>query len=891
MTMQLAATGPLPTGFLVWRSRTGTFAFTVVVKATFALQPGSSPLAAVQAPLRERDEYNGRDPARWLWAPADLVPYKMRGDVMLVGHAYAPSGAPVHRLRVRLAASGVDKTLEVHCERRRSLDGRTHQGAPFTRMGLGWDHASGAPQNPAGIPPGLAPDMYGMARIPNLQWPDVPPDRAVPAGFGPIAPWWAGRREKLGRHGAAALPATWHQATVPEDADDTLFQAAPPDQQPARIDVDGAIYLENMHSSYSILSTKLAAPSPRAVVERTGRPSARLALVADTLWLDTDQAICTVTWRGCIGLAHPDEAGVVRVWTAAAEVAALSPAAHGDDGDAGTATIGLATSAPTRSAPSVVGREGVPAGHERRREAHVPAGEDDDVGTATVGLPGGRPETRGAVLPFRENAAPGAFQAWVDTLERPRRGGEDAGTQTMAAPLAPRFGDEDAGAQTMAASLAPAPGALPFREGPPPEAFHARIAPPRTPRRSEDDDAGTVTLTAPLVAAPSAPFDLPPPAWVGPPPAQDAAPGVTMTPAEIAPPPFLGSPPAPAAEPAEPAASALAASTSPVVPALAASTSAAAPATTEPSPERRVELERRCRARESLDGLDLSGLSLAGIQLDGASLAGASFQEADLSGACLRSANLARARLSGANLSGADLSGSTLTRADLSGADLSGARLSRAKLQEAVLRDTDLTGADLTEARLDGAELDRSKLAGVKAAGSTWDRASLASCGLAGADLRGASFVETGCAGADFGKSQLAKATFRGARCDGASFDEADASGARLADVSAPRASFRKARLEGAQLRGAMLGDACFAQANLRRALADGADLSGADLARAELGRASLRDASLQGASLVDANLEAADLRGADLTRAGAARANLRMAKLDGIKKDGAEGL
>ena len=72
--MQVIATGPLPTGSLVWRGRAGGFALTVVTKATFTLLPNTSPLAPVQIPIREQDEYAGVDPARWLRAPADLVP-------------------------------------------------------------------------------------------------------------------------------------------------------------------------------------------------------------------------------------------------------------------------------------------------------------------------------------------------------------------------------------------------------------------------------------------------------------------------------------------------------------------------------------------------------------------------------------------------------------------------------------------------------------------------------------------------------------------------------------------------------------------------------------------------------------------------------------------------
>lgn len=822
--MEVTATGPLPTGFFVWRSRAGALALTVVSKATFALQPGASALAATQIPLLERDEHAGVDPARWLWAPADLVPYKVRGDVLLAGHAHAPGGAPVRRLRVRLAAFGVDKTLEVLCDRRRTLDGRVLEGAPFTRMPLGWDRALGALQNPAGIALSLVPDLYGTTPLPNVAWPDVPLERSAPAGLGPIAAWWPGRKEKLGQRGTAALPTSWKGAVVPEDADDAFFQVAPPDQQPARIDLGGAIYLENLHPAHPQLSTRLARLSLRAVVERPGRAPEPLGLTADTVWFDSDRGVCTVTWRGWVGLVTPDEAGTVRLWTgAAAEVAEPLPTA-------------------------------VPASRPAEKPRWDPR-ETAAVDPATVlGMVRALPFDQG-VLPAAAAPAPAA------------RGFDPRATAAVDPALV--------GQGSSSMPFAPAP------DGAPPPAF--LFEPSAAPAARRFDPRATVTvidLAVPAApAAPAAaieaeestesgplPFDVPAPAWLGPAAPVEAAAPIAAAPAAVAPPAWIGPAPEPVAEP-EPEPDA------------------------DLSAERKADLERRCRARESLEGSDLSGLSLAGIHLDGASLAGASFANADLSGATLRGASLTRANLSGANLSQADLSGANLTRAVASGANLAGAHLAKAKLHDAELRDVDFTGADLSEARFDGATLDGSKLVRVKAPSSTWDRASLGGCMLAEADFRSASFAEAQCAGADFSGSQLGKASFRGARCDGASFEEVDATGARLTELSAPSANFSRAKLEGAQLRGATLTKASFVEAMLRRAVADGANFSGADLGRADLSRASLRDASLQGASLKHANLEAADLRGADLTRASASHARLTNARLEGSKKDGADGL
>ncbi len=94
---------------------------------------------------------------------------------------------------------------------------------------------------------------------------------------------------------AAGGPGTWNPAGV---------EALRPDEQ---------ITLENLHPLHARLVTRLAGVRPRARVETTDAPDWELSLVADTLWIDTDRAVATLTWRGQIPVDRPDPPGRVLV--------------------------------------------------------------------------------------------------------------------------------------------------------------------------------------------------------------------------------------------------------------------------------------------------------------------------------------------------------------------------------------------------------------------------------------------------------------------------------------------------------------------------------------------------------------------------------------------------
>jgi len=301
--MEVVALSPVYATSIIWRRDAKTWALTVVCKATFDLMPGEMRLCKQQDPLHDQDRRWEEEPARSLHSPTDLVPFKPRADVMLVGHAYAPNGKSVRSLLARLVVGSVDKSIAVLGDR--SSSGR--EPSAFTIMALRYERAGGGPGtvNPAGISP-------SEGRFPNLEpaihrareHHRVGEESTALAGFGPIAPDWPQRRGRL--KGGAVM---WSPNDALDDGDPLFFNAAPPDQQLSGLRDDQPLLLENLHPDHPRLSTRLPGLRPQAFVERPHAAPQELDLRADTLWIDTDRGRCTVTWRAHFALSQRDEPG------------------------------------------------------------------------------------------------------------------------------------------------------------------------------------------------------------------------------------------------------------------------------------------------------------------------------------------------------------------------------------------------------------------------------------------------------------------------------------------------------------------------------------------------------------------------------------------------------
>jgi len=313
--MDVVSSGPLPVASLVWQ-RNDLCALTVICKMTYELRPDESRLAAAQVDLFEEDNHWDDDTERSLYASSDIVPFKPRADVLLVGHAFAPRGAPVRSLIARLSVGALKKGVEVVCDRAWSPEGFLREGAPFARMSLRYERAAGGPgtRNPVGMRPD-APDRSGAIALPNLVRPGTSVGRRgeplEPTGFGPIASAWPERLAKAG-HRADAWSTAAFPAVIPAELDPGFFNSAPADQQIAAIRGDEPIALENLHPEHPRLVTRLAGWVPRARVERKHKAE-DVELVCDTLWIDTDRGVLALTWRVHVALAHPMEEGRVTV--------------------------------------------------------------------------------------------------------------------------------------------------------------------------------------------------------------------------------------------------------------------------------------------------------------------------------------------------------------------------------------------------------------------------------------------------------------------------------------------------------------------------------------------------------------------------------------------------
>ena len=317
--MNVISVGPFLTGSVVWRSAPDAWMLTVVAKGTFTLKPGKLSLAAEQQTVFTRECHWGADEARSVHAPSDLVPFKRRVDVVLVGHAFAPRAVPTQSLVARLHVGEVDKAIEVHADRALTREGVIREGTSWASMPLLYERTAGGPGtwNPVGVSLEAPPDAYGQRLLPNLQpkaaAPVDPTQPFEPTSFGPIAAAWRVRHDKLRRRAEEWNEASFEDVPIGDDFDASYFQVAPMDQQLDALRDEEAIVLENLHAEHPRLATQLSGLQPKAFVDVPGQTPRDLRLVADTLWIDTDRAICTVTWRGQVMLAARDQPGRVLV--------------------------------------------------------------------------------------------------------------------------------------------------------------------------------------------------------------------------------------------------------------------------------------------------------------------------------------------------------------------------------------------------------------------------------------------------------------------------------------------------------------------------------------------------------------------------------------------------
>lgn len=356
--MEVVSPCGLPVGSIIWQTWSGAVVLSVVCKATFLLRAVESRLAEKQEPIYEADRTFYDDPRESLQIATDLVPFKRRPEILVVGHALAPYAVPVRTLKVRFATAGIDKSIEIFVDRVFTHTGQLREGLPFAKVPLQWKYASGGvgTSNPVGIRLDGPPDVYGQRLAPRMQPPGLrvtqPTDVIPIVGTGPIAPTWPDRLHKLHHHAHTWDHQRWNERPLPRDIDTGYFNAAPLDQQVEVIRADERVVLENLHPDLPYVATNLSAVVPEGLLERPGRATEVVPFVCDTMWIDADRGTCSLSWRARIILESAYAPGRLHVNLAKGE--GVAPAASAGEREAVAAGPGAGQATSAGAAAPVV---------------------------------------------------------------------------------------------------------------------------------------------------------------------------------------------------------------------------------------------------------------------------------------------------------------------------------------------------------------------------------------------------------------------------------------------------------------------------------------------------------------------------------------------------------
>jgi Uncharacterized protein conserved in bacteria (DUF2169) len=240
---------PFEVGVVAWRSPEPTL--TLVVKATFSLaEGGAATVAAEQEPLSlDRPALHGGEGE--LSRASDFAPLKARVDVFLTGHARA--GTPMHVLPAGFAVDGLRKRFYAASD------------APSAETPLLAAYLRSAADEPVSVGPSAV-----WSRDPDLCTRDGVPSAELGRGF-----------------------------------DYGAFNVAPADQQIDLLAPTARLVLDGLFPGGERRNARLPGVRPRVFVvpkniPSAGRPPEEIVLRCDTLWIDVDRALCTLTFRGVL---------------------------------------------------------------------------------------------------------------------------------------------------------------------------------------------------------------------------------------------------------------------------------------------------------------------------------------------------------------------------------------------------------------------------------------------------------------------------------------------------------------------------------------------------------------------------------------------------------------
>lgn len=339
-----------PTAFLYGKTASSEWFLAFVIKATFRMnsQRAVATEAKKQWPVLTKDvPYEKKAPKELVRFESDLVPFKPRADIVLVGSAYAPRGQPTHSLEVEIRVGRTEQVLRVIGDRMWSFPVRDQHApicvgpAEFVEMPLTFDRAFGGIDAHATLDPtlprfrpwcaqnyggrgyigALSVDSIHKTPLPNIEDPGDPiqsiASHPVPVGCG----FFPRNNEPRFSYGGT-YDERWKAERAPDLPEDFRFDyyngAHPQLQVEGYLAGDEAVTLTNVSKSIPRFEFLLPGVRPMLTVRRHPWPSTapspdpsaplvvqQVAPALDTLVFIPDNEIFFQVWRGVIPIRDP----------------------------------------------------------------------------------------------------------------------------------------------------------------------------------------------------------------------------------------------------------------------------------------------------------------------------------------------------------------------------------------------------------------------------------------------------------------------------------------------------------------------------------------------------------------------------------------------------------
>lgn len=321
--MELLNATKMQAGYTMGMEPSGREHLVVAVKGTFTIPPpGEEPaMAEAQVPLVEADTFTGEPGHSAAVYEADYPLHKPRCDLLVLGSAYAPGGQPVERVQVGLKVGSILKTFHVVGDRLWQAGDSIRPGhvLAFEQMPISYDRAFGgvdnfhrdAAKHSAYMPNPIGRGYYGELHralvdgtpMPNTEELNRPVERPSgqyqPMAFGPIGRGWTPRLQFAGTYDQDWLDDQF--PFLPPDFRDDYYQAAPADQQMPYPSGGEEVLLLNL-TPEGRTSFRLPAVDVPIVFFRKKGGRSETKGVIDTVVLEPDKGIFTLTWRSSIPL-------------------------------------------------------------------------------------------------------------------------------------------------------------------------------------------------------------------------------------------------------------------------------------------------------------------------------------------------------------------------------------------------------------------------------------------------------------------------------------------------------------------------------------------------------------------------------------------------------------